>query len=162
MARARHAGSGRRSARKLHEWRKLVKDLRYAMEILERAEADVAKRSSKGGSATKGDKARKQARDEAAVVHALAKRADDLGELLGEDHDLAVLAERVRAEARVARASGAPGLGARKALLKAIARRRRRLRKQALRDGKRLYKRKPKRFIRRVRAATTLAALSRR
>ncbi|MEA2153837.1 MAG: hypothetical protein QOI18_2070, partial [Solirubrobacteraceae bacterium] len=43
----------------------------------------------------------------------------------GEEHDLAVLAERVRAEARATRASGAPGRGTRKALLKLIARRRR-------------------------------------
>jgi CHAD domain-containing protein len=162
MARARRASGGRRSARKLHEWRKRVKDLRYAMEILERAEVDRSKRSSNGGSAKKASKARKRARDGAAFVHTLAKRADDVGELLGEEHDLAVLAERVRAEAKVARASGAPGPGARKALLQAIARRRRRLRKQALHDGKRLYKRKPKQFIRRVRAAVALAALSRR
>jgi CHAD domain-containing protein len=162
MARARRTSGERASARRLHEWRKRVKDLRYAMEMLERADADGGTRSGKGGSAKKAGKTRKQARDGASVLRGLAKRADDLGELLGEEHDLAVLAERVRAEAKVARASGALGPGARKALLKAIARRRGRLRKQALRDGKRLYKRKPKQFIRRVRAATALAALSRR
>ncbi len=63
---------------------------------------------------------------------------------------------------RPARASGAPGKRSCQALLKAIARRRRRLRKRALRDGKRLYARKRKSFVRRVRAATALAAVSRR
>jgi CHAD domain-containing protein len=158
MRRAQRARGERARGRKLHEWRKRVKDLRYAMEILERA--GQGKRAGKAG----GGKARKQAkaRAEAALIHELAKRADDLGEALGEEHDLAVLAERVRVEAKAGRASGAPGPGARKALLKAIARRRKRLRKKALRDGKRVYARKPKRFVRRVRAAAALAAISRR
>ncbi len=81
----------------------------------------------------------------------LAKRADDLGELLGEEHDLAVLAQRVRREAKAGRASGAPGRRARKLLLRLIASRRKKLRKRALRDGKRLFKRKPARFVRRMR-----------
>jgi hypothetical protein len=73
-----------------------------------------------------------------------------------------VLAERVRAEARATRASGAPGRGTRKALLKLIARRRKRLRKRALRDGRRLFARTPKGFVRRVRAAAALGSVSRR
>lgn len=85
----------------------------------------------------------------------LAKRADDLGELLGEEHDLAVLAQRVRREAKGGRASGAPGRRARKLLLRLIARRRKKLRKRALRDGGRLYGRKPARFVRRVRRAVS-------
>jgi CHAD domain-containing protein len=158
MRRAQRARGEQARGRKLHEWRKRVKDLRYAMEILERA--GQGKRAGKAS----GGKARKQAkaRAEAALIHELAKRADDLGEVLGEEHDLAVLAERVRVEAKAGRASGAPGPGARKALLKAIARRRKRLRKKALREGKRVYARKPKRFVRRVRAAAALAAISRR
>jgi len=174
MRRAKRARGDRARGRKLHEWRKRVKDLRYAAEVLERAEAD--KRSSKqsDGSASAGKakkskrrgkrrgKARKQERTGAAFVHELSKRADDLGELLGEEHDLAVLAERVRAEAKRSDGSRAPGAGARKALLKAIARRRKRLRGRALRDGKRLYARKPKQLLRRVRAAQAAARLSRR
>jgi CHAD domain-containing protein len=172
MRRAERARGARARGRRLHEWRKRVKDLRYAAEVLERADAGkrAGKRSAGKASAGKartgkrGGKAHKQAkaRAAAAFVHELAQRADELGELLGEEHDLAVLAARVRAEAKTGRASGAPGRGTRKALLKAIAQRRKRLRKKALRDGKRVYRRKPKRFVRRVRAAAALAALSRR
>jgi CHAD domain-containing protein len=170
MRRAQRARGDRARARKLHEWRKRVKDLRYVAEVLERAE--VGKRSGmrsvgkasagKHGASKHGGKARKQARAGAAFVHELAKRADDLGEVLGEEHDLAVLAERVRAEAKLGGGSGVPGAGARKALLKAIARRRKRLRKRALRDGKRVYAHKPKQLLRRVRAAQAPARLSRR
>ncbi len=116
-----HRRPGRRA---LHTWRKHVKDLRYALEAVE-VEGRPGKRVAK-----------------------LARRADGLGELLGEEHDLMVLAERagsygpLRAHRR-----------ARKQLLRAIARRRARLRKRALREGKRLYERKPKRFVARVRAA---------
>jgi CHAD domain-containing protein len=170
MRRAKRARGDRVRGRKLHEWRKRVKDLRYAAEVLERAQADKgsAKHSDgkasagKHGESKRGGEARKQARAGAEFVHELAKRADDLGEVLGEEHDLAVLAERVRAEAKRGDGSRAPGTGARKALLKAIARRRKRLRGRALRDGKRLYARKPKQLLRRVRAAQAAAKLSRR
>jgi CHAD domain-containing protein len=165
MRRAKRARGDRARGRKLHEWRKRVKDLRYAAEVLERTGA--GKRSSKRsaekmsagkrGTDKRERKARKQARAGAAFVHELAKRADELGEVLGEEHDLAVLAERVRAEAKLGGGSGAPGAGARKALLKAIKRRRKRLRERALRDGKRIYARKPKQLLRRVRAAQALS-----
>lgn len=147
MRRAARASGARAQGRKLHEWRKRVKDLRYVAEMLERADAD---RRGRGGK-----KKRKRARAQAAFVNDVARRADDLGELLGEEHDLAVLAERVRAEASASRPAGAPGRGSRKALLKAITRRRKRLRKRALRDGALLYERKPKRFARRIRRAMT-------
>jgi CHAD domain-containing protein len=147
MRRAARASGTRAQGRKLHEWRKRVKDLRYVAEMLERADADERDRD--------GRKKRKRARAQAAFIGNVARRADDLGELLGEEHDLAMLAERVRAEANAGRATGAPGRGSRKALLRAIAHRRKRLRKRALRDGKRLYERNPKRFVRRMRRATT-------
>jgi CHAD domain-containing protein len=175
MRRAKRTRGDRARGRKLHEWRKRVKDLRYAAEVLERAEAGKrsgahgAGKTSAGkhgadklGAGKHGGKTRKQARAGAAFVHELAKRADDLGELLGEEHDLAVLAERVRAEAKRGDGSGAPGAGARKALLKAIARRRKRLRKRAFGDGKQLYARMPKQLLRRVRAAQARARISRR
>jgi CHAD domain-containing protein len=123
MRRAARAKGEARRMRTLHEWRKRVKDLRYAAEML-------------GASKVAG-------------------RADDLGELLGEEHDLAVLAERVRSEAQ-AGAPGALGRSTRRLLLKLIAKRRRRLRKRALRDGERLYARKPARFVRRLRKRSTL------
>lgn len=127
MRRAAKAKGESGRTRTLHEWRKRVKDLRYAAEML--------------------------------GVQKLAKRADELGELLGEEHDLAVLAQRVRREAKAGRASGAPGRRARKLLLKLIAGHRRKLRKRALRDGERLYARKPARFVRRVRKRAALRSL---
>ena len=108
--------------RAMHEWRKRVKDLRYAAELLGR--------------------------------RPLARRADELGELLGEDHDLALLAERVRV--RPKRSAGEHARlprKTRKLLLKLIARRRRELHRRALRDGKPLYRRAPKRFLAQLRAA---------
>jgi hypothetical protein len=79
-------------------------------------------------------------------LRTIARRADELGEVLGEEHDLALLAERIEERALLTRSS-------RKALRKLIARRRRRLRRRALREGERLYARRPKRFVREVRAA---------
>ncbi|HWG08880.1 MAG TPA: CHAD domain-containing protein [Solirubrobacteraceae bacterium] len=119
MWRAAQATGRAKRTRALHEWRKRVKDLRYAAEMLGAGK--------------------------------VAKRADALGELLGEEHDLAVLAERVRREAEAGRASGAPGRGTRKLLLRLIEQRRRKLRRRALRDGERLYGRKPRKFVRRLR-----------
>jgi CHAD domain-containing protein len=111
---------GKGGARALHEWRKRVKDLRYAAEILN--------------------------------LRPLAHRADTLGELLGEEHDLALLAALLPPPGR-GPFKGKRGKQSRKALLKQIARRRRRLRKRALREGERLYRRRPKRFTQRARRA---------
>jgi CHAD domain-containing protein len=113
---------GRGGARATHEWRKRVKDLRYAAEILDQ--------------------------------RPLARRADELAELLGEEHDLVVLAGLLPPPGR-APFKGKRGRRARKALLARIARRRRRLRKRALREGERVYGRSPKSFVRRVRRAHT-------
>ena len=118
-------GRGKTSTRALHEWRKRVKDLRYAAEML--------------------------------GLRPLARRADVLGELLGEEHDLALLAALLPAPGR-APFKGKRGKQTRKTLLKQIARRRRRLRKRALSEGKRLYRRSPKQFARRVRRAHARAA----
>lgn len=117
---ARGKGSG--GAHAAHAWRKRVKDLRYAAEIL-------GQRS-------------------------LARRADKLAELLGEEHDLVVLAGMLPAPGR-APFKGKRGKRARKALLARIARRRRRLRKRALREGERLYGSRPKKFVRRIRRVHT-------
>lgn len=74
----------------------------------------------------------------------LAGRAHRLSELLGDDHDLAVLRDRVAVN---------PGLfddaDSLRALLGAIDRRRASLQREALALGERLYKRPPKRFMRR-------------
>jgi CHAD domain-containing protein len=113
----------------MHEWRKRIKDLRYAAEMLQR----------------RGSKKRRRTDER---LRQLAKRADTLGELLGEDHDLAVLAQQLRAGSQAGRQdTWHTSRKTRKALLKAIAKRRRQLRKRALGDGARLYRRSPKRFI---------------
>jgi CHAD domain-containing protein len=101
-----------------HAWRKRVKDLRYAAEILGQRQ--------------------------------LARRADRLAELLGEEHDLVVLASLLPPAGR-APFKGKRGKRARKAILERIAHRRRRLRKRALREGERVYRRRPKKFTRHVR-----------
>jgi len=156
--RAQKASGDRPRARALHAWRKRVKDLRYVAEMLDRA-GDPHARSAPG---KRGRRRGKRESAEAAYIRRVARRADALGELLGEEHDLALLAARVRAEAKAGHSSGAPGAGTRRLLLKLIKRRRAALRRQALRDGERLYASKPRRFVRRVRSAEALGLLSRR
>ncbi len=143
LARARRRPD---DGRAFHLWRKRVKDLRYAVEMLDRRPPRAENRSAANaaGGARHGKRS-KQAR----WLRRVARRADGLGELLGEEHDLAMLAERVRA----ADEPFAHAAGARKTLLKVIARRRRRLRKRALRTGGRLYARRPRKFVRRARRA---------
>lgn len=109
-----------RSDPKLHEARKQVKYFGHAMAIFVAARADGFAR--------------------------LAKRAESVAEDLGDDHDLAMLQERI------ATLPAAPRRGD-KALLAGIERRRRRLQRKALKDAKRLYRRKPKAFVNRVRSA---------
>jgi CHAD domain-containing protein len=141
QGRRRHRGAGRSGigghggggTQELHQWRKRVKDLRYALEAL-----DIKGLPSKR-------------------VAKLARRANGLGELLGEEHDLALLAALLHPPGR-APFKGKRGKRARSALLKQIARRRARLRKRALREGERLYRRKPKNFTRRVRRAHARAS----
>jgi CHAD domain-containing protein len=152
-------GKGKRT-RTLHRWRKAVKDLRYAGEALDArgrrpdpgTHADRAVPAAgqpgvkpPGGSGGRG-------------LRRLAKRADRLGEMLGEEHDLAVLAEllsgsRAPLGVRLPRRS-------RRLLLRAVARRRRELRVRALRLGDELYDRSPKRMMRGVRAELRSRQLS--
>jgi CHAD domain-containing protein len=120
----RRAGLGQ-SVEALHVWRKRVKELRYAAETLDR-----------GGKAYK-------------PVRRVARCADRLGEMLGEEHDLALLEARVRERSR----AFAGERKVRKRLLRLIASRRRKLRKRALREGERLYRRPPRRFVRRLKRA---------
>ena len=130
QGRERRRRAARRKGREMvamHEWRKRVKDLRYASEMLRRRDHDKA-------------------------LARVARRSDALGELLGEDHDLAVLAEHLRAGARWdGPRAWRTDRRTREALLDAVERRRRTLRKRALREGERLYAAKPKRFVARVR-----------
>jgi len=103
----------------LHEWRKRAKDLWHALQILRPA---APKR-----------------------MKAQARRAHRLSDLLGDDHDLAVLREHV-AQADFALEQEAT----RTALLAVIDRRRGSLQREALKLGARVYGRRPKRFARSV------------
>jgi CHAD domain-containing protein len=106
MAKARAKG---RSG-DFHEWRKQVKYLRYQFGLLRAVWPDV--------------------------LDAMEATADEIGELLGADHDLAVLRERVTAE---------PGLSpaTRQALLQRLDSSRKDLQNEALVLGRRLYAEKP-------------------
>jgi hypothetical protein len=114
----------------MHRWRKRVKDLRYAIEILDRPGSEQRLRK-------------------------LSRRADELGELLGEDHDLAVFAQRLRTGGKRHRhdRTWRCSRRTRKLLTKSINARRRVLRKRALRQGRRLFRPRPKQLVRRVSAA---------
>jgi hypothetical protein len=147
--RLRAAGGPGERTRAMHLWRKRVKDLRYAAEMLDRASDEPR---GGGGGSSKRNRRHKRARTggEPAYAGRVARRADELGELLGEEHDLALLAARIRAQGKRAGAAGRLGAGTRKLLLKLIAERRKRLRSRALREGKRLYRRRPRKFARRI------------
>jgi CHAD domain-containing protein len=141
---------GRRAARArkdravaMHKWRKRVKDLRYASEALGR---EQDRRSSvASGKRSRGAAAKAEAR----WLVRLAERSEALGELLGEEHDLAVLEAWIEAEGRRV----GLGAGSRRALLRAAARRRAKLRRRALAQGRKLYGPGPKAFAKRVERA---------
>lgn len=144
----RQGRAGLRTARRrggeaeaLHLWRKRVKDLRYAAETLDRGGKRGDKRGGKRAGAGPGGSGR--------YVRRIAQRADRLGEMLGEEHDLALLARGVRRRSELFTGER----GTRKRLLKLIARRRKQLHRRALREGERLYERKPRRFVRRSKRA---------
>jgi len=103
----------------LHRWRKSVKDLWHLI--------GLARKRLPGRTI------------------ALAKHLDELSELLGHDHDHAVLAERLALSP-----TGDPALMQQLAL---IAKRRRALEAEAFALGNRLYREKPKRFRKRMRLA---------
>jgi CHAD domain-containing protein len=137
LGRSRYRRAARRRGRdmrRMHEWRKRVKDLRYVSEMM-----DPPGRRSR-----------------------LARQVDELGELLGEDHDLGVLDAWLREQSGKRDGRG-PSVGRRsaKTLRRHIARRRRMLQRKILRRGERIYGVKPKKFLRRSRALRRRAAKSR-
>jgi hypothetical protein len=148
----------------MHMWRKRVKDLRYAAEMLDRLEP-TGRHNARQKPAGGGSRKRRGVRTETSAIRRTARRADELGELLGEEHDLVLLATRLDGQAEPSGAGGASESGGRGSepdqlddeertvLLKLIARRRRRMRSQALSQGERLYRRRPKAFVARIRAA---------
>lgn len=102
-----------------HEWRRSTKYLRYQMETLQPIWPDVV-----GGHAA---------------------RLDELGELLGNDHDLFVLADTVREEP-----GACPNPTARRLLVALIDQARVDLQEEALTLGTSLYSEKPKAFVTRI------------
>ena len=106
------------SPERLHEWRKRVKDLWYHHRLLR--------------DAWKGP------------MKAYADEYDELGSLLGDDHDLAVLARALNGDAPPPPSVDVP------ALLEAIAARRGELQRQAFALGRRAYAEKPRAFGRRL------------
>jgi CHAD domain-containing protein len=101
---------------RLHEWRKRVKDLRYQQQLLRDAWPQL--------------------------LGAQAKAAKELAELLGIDHDLAVLEQRIRN-------TGAPAADV-EGILTLVAQRRLEIQDDAFRLGRRVFAESPKRFARRV------------
>ncbi len=109
-----------RDEQDVHDWRKRVKSLYYALDMLGAKKAKGARRAT--------------------------RRADRLGDLLGSEHDLWMLCAYVEAHPEAFGTDTA----AKDELLSLIEQRRRRLRKRALSLGARLYKRKPGKFTRRI------------
>jgi CHAD domain-containing protein len=103
----------------LHEWRKRAKDLWYDLRLLE----PTAPR----------------------LLHGEVKAAHELADLLGDDHDLAVLHETVSGVAAQIAADVGP-------VLALIDHRRERLQEQAFASGRRIYAEKTGTFVRRLRA----------
>jgi CHAD domain-containing protein len=114
--RAMRVAARQPTAECLHEWRKQVKHGWHALELLERAWPKP--------------------------MRALAREAHRLSDRLGDDHDLAVLRERL--------AAAAIDELARRRALAAIDARRRELQQSAFRLGERLYAESPTRFVARV------------
>ena len=130
----------------MHRWRKRVKELRYVAEALSRFEPEQRWRDAVDSVLSGAQRRSDPPPRRATFTRRLARRADKLSEMLGAEHDLTVLEERVRAELVCRRDGDA-------LLLELIGRRRKRLRRRALKRGKRLYGRRPKKLVRRLRAA---------
>ncbi|MGZ5719474.1 MAG: CHAD domain-containing protein, partial [Burkholderiales bacterium] len=104
----------------LHEWRKQVKYLGQALEVVDHSESGPLAK--------------------------LIKRSASVADALGEDHDLVVLQEKIKALH-----SGSHNAHAR--LTTQIAKRRKKLQSKALKTGRTLYKAKAGRFVKRLRKA---------
>lgn len=117
--------AGRMAARKpadanFHEWRKRVKDQRYQLDLLA---------------------------EDAKELRSLGSAVERLSDVLGEEHDLSVLRDKISREP-----DRFGGAGSDAALL-AIERKKKGLRRRALRLGQEVYRLKPKAFTRGVKRA---------
>ena len=115
------------SDEKLHEWRKRVKDLRYQLELLEPVWPDVMK--------------------------ATAEQANALSDLLGDDHDLAVLRELLGGELKDVLSKEAS-----ETLLALIDRRRTDLQRSSASLSEKLFAESPKQFEGRLKVYWKAAA----
>jgi CHAD domain len=120
------AARAERSDAAVHEWRKRSKDLWYHLRLLRDARRDV--------------------------LSPAADRAHELSDLLGDHHDLAVLAADAKAR-RIGLSTTS-----RRALLGAIRHRQGELLAEALPLGEELYAEKPKAFARRLEAYWSASA----
>ena len=119
--RAFAVGSEKPTVEHLHEWRKQVKYLRHQLELLRPVKASV--------------------------LEPLAKKAEDLGDILGDDHDLAMLRREVAGDPE--RFGGTEVVDS---LLDKIDRRRERLERRAVSLGRQIFRRAPKDFGERLHA----------
>jgi CHAD domain-containing protein len=119
--RALAVASEKATVEHLHEWRKQVKYLRHQLELLRPMKASV--------------------------LGPLAGRAEELGDVLGDDHDLAMLRREVAGDPE--RFGGKEVV---EPLLDRIDRRRERLEREAVSLGKRIFRRAPRDFGERLHA----------
>jgi CHAD domain-containing protein len=118
--RVEHSRTG--DPERLHDWRKRVKSLYYALDTLGGRQLPATAKTT--------------------------RRADRLGEVLGAEHDLWMLASFLQDEPELPERT-------RELLLALIEQRRGQLRKRALKLGARLYARRPARFAERAGRALT-------
>jgi CHAD domain-containing protein len=109
------------STERLHELRKRAKDLWHAAQVLRPASPKKLKR--------------------------LGRRAHDLSDVVGEDHDLAVLLDAAR------QCPHAVAPGEQELLVALVGRRRAELQRAALERARRLYRRKPRKVTKTIRGA---------
>ena len=120
--RAQRAAADEASTEAMHELRKRAKDLWHAGQVLRPASPKTMKK--------------------------LARRAHNLADMTGEDHDLAVLLDRARERPHALQPGELELLDA------LVARRRAALQQDALTLARRLYGRKPRKLARRIATAT--------
>jgi CHAD domain-containing protein len=119
--RALRAADDEGGTERLHELRKRAKDLWHAAQVLRPADPKTFKR--------------------------LGRRAHDLSDLVGEDHDLAVLLDAARER------HGTLARGERELLVALVGRRRAELQRAALARGRKVYARRPRKLAKLIRGA---------
>ena len=145
-------GSLEESADRVHRWRMPAEGWPLARSGIRRIYRR-GRRALEAARKLSSDRALHESRKQVKYLHAAmqavaearphrlkkaAQRADEVAERLGDDHDLAVLSAEIRRQ------------GADRPLLEALRRKRGKLQKKAIRRARRLYARKPRRFMARM------------